>query len=52
VVKTELLLSHEVSTTTKGKDIFNILDNFFKKNELGWGKLARLMTDGAPSMLG
>ena len=36
VAKTELLLSHEVSTTTKAKGIFNILDNFFKKNALHW----------------
>lgn len=34
-VKTELLLSQELSSTTKGKDIFNVLDNFFKQNELG-----------------
>ena len=31
ITKTELLLNHEVSTTTKGKDI---LDSFFKKNGL------------------
>ena len=34
VVKTELLMSKEVSGTTKGKDIFNIVDEFFKKNDL------------------
>ena len=28
-MKTELLLNHEVSTTTKGKDIFDILNSFF-----------------------
>ena len=31
IMKTELLLNHKVSTTTKGKDIFDILDSFFKK---------------------
>ena len=51
-VKTELLLNHEVSTTSKEKDIFNCLDNFFKKNELDWGNLVGCTTDGAPSMLG
>ena len=30
-LKTELLLNHEVSTTTKGKDIFDILDNFLRR---------------------
>ena len=34
IVKTELLMSKEVSGTTKGKDIFNIVDEFFKKNDL------------------
>lgn len=50
--KTELLLSQDLSSTTKGKDIFNVLDNFFKQNELDWGKLVGCTTDGAPSMLG
>ena len=51
-VKTELLMSKELSGTTKGKDIFEALDNFFKLNKLEWGKLIGCTTDGAPSMLG
>ena len=51
-VKTELLLNHEVSTTSKRKNIFNVLNNFFKENELDWGKLVGCLADGAPSMLG
>ena len=51
-VKTELLMSKELSGTTKGKDIFKALDNFFKLNELDWGRLIIHTTDGAPSMLG
>ena len=39
-------------STTKGKDVFNVLDNFFKLNELDWRKLIGCTTDGAPSMLG
>ena len=31
IMKTELLLNHEVSTTTKGKDIFDILDIFLRR---------------------
>ena len=31
IMKTELLLNHEVSTTTKGKDIFDILDSFLRR---------------------
>ena len=38
-VKTKLLLNREVSTTSKGEDIFNSLDNFFKEKELDWGNL-------------
>ena len=49
IMKTELLLNHEVSTTTKGKDI---LDSFFKKNGLDWKNLVGCTTDRAPSMLG
>ena len=26
----------QVSGTTKGKDIFNMVDEFFKKNDLEW----------------
>ena len=52
IMKTELLLNHEVSTTTKGKDIFDILISFFKKNGLDWKNLVGCTTNGAPSMLG
>nr|XP_039255363.1 zinc finger BED domain-containing protein 5-like [Styela clava] len=50
--KTELLLSQELCSTTKGKDVFSVLDNFFKLNGLDWRKLIGCTTDGAPSMLG
>ncbi|XP_068203548.1 zinc finger BED domain-containing protein 5-like [Palaemon carinicauda] len=50
--KTELLLSQDLSSTITGKDIFNVLVNFFKQNELDCGKLVGCTTDGAPSMLG
>ena len=51
--KTELLMSKELSSTTKGKDVFQtILYNFFKENEIDWKKLIGCTTDGAPSMLG
>ena len=39
IVKTELLMSSEVPGTTKGKDIYNIVDEFFQKNGLEWSKL-------------
>ena len=45
-------MSKELSGTTKGKNIFEGLDNFFKLNELDWRRLIGCTTDGAPSMLG
>ena len=40
--ETELLMSKEVSSTTKGKNIFIIADEFFKKNNLKWSKIGWL----------
>ena len=51
IMKTELLLNHQVSTTTKGKDNFDIFDSFFRKNGLDWKNLVGYTTDGAPSMV-
>ena len=45
-------MSKEVSGTIKDKDIFNIVDEFFKKNDLEWSKLVACTTKGAPAMLG
>ena len=50
--ETELLMSKELSGTTKGKDAFEVLYNFFKQNEIDWKKLIGCTTNGAPSMLG
>ena len=47
-VKTEWLMSKELSSTTKGKDVFEVLDNFFKQSELHWKKLIGCTTDGVP----
>ena len=51
-VKTELILNQELTATTKGKDVFNVLADFFKENELDWSKLVGCTTYGAPAMLG
>ena len=51
-IRSELLLSNEMRTTTKGEDVFELVDNFFKKNGLQWSKLVGCTTDGAPAMLG
>ena len=49
-VKTELLFS-QVVATTKGKDVSNVLANFFEQKELEWKTLVGCTTDGAPTML-
>ena len=51
-IRSELLLSIEMRTTTKGEDVFKLVDNFFKENGLQWSKLVCCTTDGAPAMLG
>ena len=51
-IGSELLLSIEMRTTTKGEDVFELVDNFFKENGLQWSKLVGCTTDGAPAMLG
>ena len=51
-VKTESLLSQALAATTKGKGVFNVLADFFKKNEPHWSMLVGCTTDGAPAMLG
>ena len=45
-------MSKELSSTTKGKDAFEVLYNFFKQNEIDRKKLIGCTTDGAPCMLG
>ena len=45
-------MSEELSDTTKGKDIFNVLEKFFTQNNLGWGKLVGCTANGASFILG
>ena len=51
-IRSELQLSNEMRTTTKGEDVFEFVDNFFKENGLQWSKLVGCTTEGAPAMLG
>ena len=39
-------------TTTRGEDIFHILNDYFKKWNLSWKSCVEVCTDGAPSMVG
>lgn len=51
-LKTELLMNEELVSTTKGEDVFQLVDQCFKKNGLEWSKVVGCTTDGAPAMLG
>lgn len=51
-VKDEYLYSEPVATTTRGEDIFKILEAFLLiKHRLSWEALVGLCTVGAPSMI-
>ncbi len=42
----------EFSSTTKGEDIFKIIDKYFSTWNLSWKQCVGICTDGAPSMVG
>ena len=48
----EFLFCKSLETTTRGEDIFRVLQNFFTEHNLNWSKLVSICTDGAPSMIG
>ena len=50
VVKEEFLFC-SLKTTTKAKDIMNIVNHFMEENGIKWAKLGSLCTDGAQAMM-
>ncbi|XP_066958124.1 protein FAM200C-like [Macrobrachium rosenbergii] len=50
--KEEFLMNAALEATTKGEDIFQVVDSFFKQHGLTWENLRGCTTDGAPAMLG
>jgi hypothetical protein len=52
-IKEEFLFCEPLLATTKAADVYQLIDEFFSKNGLGWKtKLCFICTDGAPSILG
>ena len=51
-VKEEFLMNAALEATTKGDDIFQMVNSFFKQYGLKWENLRGCTTDGAPAMLG
>lgn len=42
----------ELDITSDGSDVMKIINDYFKKHDIIWKKLASFCTDGAPAMLG
>lgn len=51
-IKSEFLFCRELKKTSRGIDIFNILDKFFIDNDLDMQRIISVCTDGAPAMTG
>lgn len=51
-VKEEFFLCESLATTTKGEDVYNLVDGFLVKNGLEWGIVQQVSVDGAPAMMG
>ena len=51
-VANQFLFCKELSVTTKGEDVFNILNDYLDKWQLSWKSCVDICTDGAPSMVG
>ncbi|KAK7938374.1 hypothetical protein WMY93_001700 [Mugilogobius chulae] len=51
-VKQDILMSVNLQTTTRGEDIFSVVDAFFTKHNLAYSDLVAYCTDGAASMMG
>ncbi|XP_077966629.1 zinc finger BED domain-containing protein 5-like [Styela clava] len=48
----EFLFCTPLTTTATGADIYNVVDNFHKKEGVDWKNCVSLCTDGASAMLG
>ena len=51
-VEEDFLFCKPLLETTTAADIMQLISKFFEKEELDWGKLVGVCTDGAPAMLG
>lgn len=51
-VKEEFLLCENLTTTTRGKDVFNVVNGFMEKHGLDWNRVHQVSVDGCPAMMG
>ena len=52
ITKEELLLCENLTTTTKGEDVFNTVSRFLHCNGMDWHRVQQVSVDGAPAMMG
>ena len=50
--KKDFLFCHTLDSTTRGKDIFIKVSDFFEREGLSWNNVCACTTDGAQSMHG
>ena len=46
------MFCNPLEQSTKGEDVMQKLTEFFESEDLDWGNLCGIYTDGAPAMLG
>ena len=51
-IKEDFLFCEDLQRTTKAKDTFQCVKNFFAKHDLDMQVIGSVCTDGAPAMLG
>jgi hypothetical protein len=51
-VAEEMLLCKNLETTTKGEDVFKLIDSYFQANKLNWNMVVSVSTDGAAALTG
>ncbi|KAJ3592624.1 hypothetical protein NHX12_007751 [Muraenolepis orangiensis] len=52
VIKEDFIFCKPLTTTTKAADVKELVDDFFKDNNLSWDMVSADCSDGAPVMLG
>ena len=48
----EFLFCQEIKKRTRAKDVFNLVDAFFRENLIAWNKMRSVWTNDAPAMIG
>uniref|UniRef100_A0A452HXJ8 DUF4371 domain-containing protein n=1 Tax=Gopherus agassizii TaxID=38772 RepID=A0A452HXJ8_9SAUR len=52
IIEEDLLLCESLQSNMTGEEIFNYINNFIRKHEIGWEKCIDVCTDSARAMIG